>query len=104
MITFDMKSRIMFGVYLIYSLRKVTNPFVAESLIFVVLGSVLSILVSIPSVLSNMYGSESFYQYFMSAFSSTDLIVKSILILTALTLFLFFRNVTVYTVFKQRLA
>src|SRR3990167_2929246 len=69
---FTLKNKILFGIYVIYCLRRLKNPLVAESLMFIMLAAVLSYLVSIPSVFSNMSASSSFYHYFIMAFSNTD--------------------------------
>ncbi len=103
MINLTMKSRIMFGVYLMCLMRKLKNPFIAESFALLVLVSILIYFVSIPSVLINMSTSESFYSYFMSAFFDTGLLVQSAVVLTAVTILFFVRNISLYTVLRQRL-
>lgn len=91
----------MFGVYLLYSMRKLKNPFIAESFVFVVLAIILSIFVSVPSVLSNMLDSGSFYHYFIMAFSNTELLIQTILVLSGLTILFFMKNIPLRAVFKQ---
>ena len=104
MIIFTMKNRIMFGTYLIYSMRKLKSPFIAESFIFVILAIILSIFVSVPSVLSNTLHSGNFYHYFVIAFSNTELLVQAILVLTGLTVLFFIGNIPLRAIFKTRLA
>ena len=99
-----MKNRIMFGVYFLYSMRKLKNPFIAESFVFVMLAIILSIFISVPNVLSNMLHSESFYHYFIIAFSNTELLVQTSLVLTGITILFFVRNITVHAILKTRLA
>lgn len=94
----------MFGVYLLYSLRKLRNPFVAELFVFAMISLALSSLVSIPSVLSNMLESGNFYRYFMTAFSGTDLLVQMALVLVGLTALFLLKNITFHTVLKERFA
>ena len=98
----NMKKRIMIGVYLMYSLRKLKNPLVAESFAFAVLALILSVFVSVPSVLSNMLESGSFYRYFLMAFSHTSSIVQMTLILGGLTAIFFVRNITFQAILKTR--
>lgn len=102
MTIFTMKNRIMLGVYLIYSMRRLKSPFIAESFIFVILAIILSIFVSVPSVLSNMLDSGDSYHYFILAFSNTELLVQAVLVLSGLTTLFFMRNIPLRTVFKQR--
>lgn len=103
-LTMNMKSRILFGVYIIYCLRKLRSPFVFESFVFVLLATGLLYFVSIPSVLTNMSASESAYRYFVTAFSHTDFLVKSILVLVGITILFFVRNITLHAILKTRLA
>ena len=77
----NMKNRIMFGVYLLYFVRKLKKPFVLESSAFIVLALVLFSFVSVPHVLSNMFQSGDLSRYFISAFSNTTLMVQMILVL-----------------------
>src|SRR3989344_1644434 len=102
MTIFTIKNRIMFGVYFMYSMRKLQSPFVAESFVFAILAMILSIFISVPSVLSNMLDSGNFYRYFVMAFSNTELLVQTILILTVFIVLLFVRNFPLRAVFKQR--
>ena len=97
-----MKSKIMFGVYLIYFMRKLKSPFFVESFAFAVIGVCLFYLVSIPSVLTNMRASNDFYGYFMTAFFGTDFLVQSTLVLAAVTTLFLVKNITVHTVLKER--
>ena len=99
-----MKNRIMLGVYLIYAVRKLKSPLVAESVTFAILATILSVFVSVPNVLSNMLDSGNFYRYFITAFSNTNLLVQSVLILVVATLIFFVRNITVHAILKTRLA
>src|SRR3989344_711138 len=102
----NMKKRIMIGVYLMYSLRKLSaswrKPFIAESSFFIILAIILSVFVSVPSVLSNMLESGSFYRYFLMAFSHTSSIVQMTLILSGLTAIFFVRNITFQAILKTR--
>lgn len=102
MIAINMKNRIMFGVCLMCLTRKIKKPYVAESSVFVILAVILSILVSVPSVLSNMIGSGNLAHYFVIAFSSTELMVQTIIALAGLTMLFLLRNITIHTFLKQR--
>ena len=99
----NMKNRIMLSVYLEFFMRKLNNPFISESLIFITLAVILSIFVSVPSVISNMFISENYYQYFIMAFSGTDLLVQMILVLTGLMILFFIKNITSRAILRERL-
>src|SRR3989338_5281500 len=103
-LTMNMKSRILVGVYAIYCMRKLRSPFIAESFVFVLLAIFLSSVVSMPSVLANMSTSGNFYRYFVVAFSNTDFLVQSVLVLVGVTILFFVRNITVQAILKTRLA
>lgn len=102
----NMKTRIMFSVYLAYLTRKFKSPIIAEVVLFLIFVGLLLLFVSVPSVVSNMIASGNFYEYFLMAFSQTDILVKATLILASLTAVLFVKNITLQTVsfFKERLA
>jgi len=104
MTIFTTKNRIMFGVYLMYSMRKLQSPFVAESFAFAALALILSVFVSVPSVLSNMLDSSSFYRYFMISFANTEFLVQAVLIATAATFLFFVRNLTFHAILKTHSA
>ncbi len=104
MINLTLKKRILFNVYAICCVRKLRNPFVAEFLIFATLGIILSYLISVPNVLTNMLNSGNFYHYFIVAFSNSGLLVQTILVLVIITILFFMRNIGVYTIIKQRFA
>lgn len=104
MINLTMRNKILFGVYVMYCMRKLKSPFFAESFVLAILGAILFYFVSVPSVLANMSASESFYSYFMNAFFGTNFLIQSILILAVATILFFVRNITVHTIFKTRLA
>ncbi len=100
----NMKTKIMFSVYLAYLTRKFRSPFIAEVILFLIFSAILLVFVSVPSVVSNMLASGNFYEYLLAAFSQTDIMVKTILILAAITAALFVKNITLQTVsfFKER--
>lgn len=87
-----LKNKIMFGVYVMYALRKMRSPLVAETLVLATIAIVISAFVSVPSVIANMSNSASFYRYFMVAFSNTTVLVQMMLILAFATLVLSLRN------------
>ena len=82
----------MFGVYLMYCTRKLKSPFVGESFALVLLIGSLFIFVSVPSVLSNMFSAGNLYNYFIVAFSNTDFLVQSIIILAGAIAIFSLRN------------
>lgn len=104
MTTLNIKNKIMFQVYLVYLLRKLTSPFIAEAVLFLVLAASLLFFVSVPSVFSNMLASGHFYHYMVTAVFQADFLVKTILVLSGATAIFFVRNITVHTLFKERLA
>ena len=71
----------MLGVYTLYAMRKLKTPFVLEGLAFGVSALALGVLVSVPSVLANMFNSSDSLRYFVMAFSNTNFIVQMILII-----------------------
>jgi hypothetical protein len=85
-------------------MRKLKTPLVTEFLVFVMLAVVLLFSVSVPSILANMFNSGSFYNYFLMAFSSTDFLVQTAIVLAVVTVLFFIRNIAVHTIFKQRVA
>lgn len=104
MINLTMKNKILFAVYAIYCMRKFKSPFFAESFVFAILGIVLFYFVSVPSVLTNMSASGSFYTYFIEAFFSTEFLIQLVLVLTGITTLLFVRSITVHAILKTRFA
>ena len=94
----------MFGVYVMYCIRKLKSPFFAEVFLFAILGMIIFYFVSVPSVLTNMSASESFYDYFITAFLNTDFLVQSVLVLVCITALFFVRNITVHAILKTRFA
>lgn len=104
MIKLTLKQRIMSGVYLLYLVRRMKTPLVVESLIFIIVASVLFYFVSIPSFVSNMFESGNFFNYFIMAFSNTDFLVQTALVLALITAVFFVRNITVHAILKNRLA
>ena len=102
MILLNMRSRILLSVYALYCLRKLKSPFIAESLALSVLVSSLFYFVSVFSILENMLVSESYYQYFLNAFSEADLLVQMVLVSIGVVGLFLARNTPVYSGLKQR--
>ena len=92
MTIFTMKNRIMLGVYLMYCMRKLKSPFATEIFTLAILGIALSLFVSIPSVLSNVAESSNSARYFAIAFSHTETLVQSLIILAFATMVFSLRN------------
>lgn len=92
-----LKKRILFGVYILYVLRKLKSPFILESCFFLALFGVLFSTISVSSVLGNMSHSADAYRYFMAAFSKTTSFVQMTTLLLFVPFFFFVRNVTVRT-------
>lgn len=92
----SMKKQIMFGVYVLYAVRKLSaswrKPFMAEVAIFLIIAATMSIFVSVPSVLANMSNSGNFYRYLMIAFSNTTFLVQLLFLLAISTMILSLRN------------
>jgi hypothetical protein len=87
-----MKKRIMFGVHVIYLMRKLKSPFVMESLILSILAMVIFYFVSIQSVLENMLASGNLRQYFVTAFFNTDLFIQGAIVSAVIITLFFMRN------------
>lgn len=92
-----MKKKIIFGVYIIYFARKLRSPFLAESFVMLGLAVLLSYIVSIPHIVSNMKNCTNIYHYFILSFSKTALLVKLIIVSAVGTAIFFMRNLTVHT-------
>lgn len=102
MINLTMRNKILFGVYVIYCIRKLRSPFFAEFFAFIILAIVLTYFVSVPSVLTNMSNSGNFYQYFVIAFSNANFLIQSVLVLVGVTTLFFVRNLTFHAILKIR--
>ena len=90
---FNLKNRIILGIYAMYLARKLKSPFVPESLVLVILGGIISFSISVPSVLSNMFSAGDFYQYFVVAFSNTELMVQMLLVLALIPAIFFIKDI-----------
>lgn len=102
--TLSLKNKILFGIYLLYCIKKLKSPLVTQALTLLVLGGILSYFVSVPSVVANMLDSQSFYRYFIISLSNTEILVQAILALVGITSIVFLRNITIHTIFKPRFA
>jgi hypothetical protein len=91
----------MFGVYMLYGIRKLKNPFIGEFFALALCMAVLSFFISLPHVISNMMSSANSvggsYDFFTTAFSKTQTTVKLITLGCLAALVLFVRNVTLST-------
>ena len=104
-----MKKRIMVGVYVIYFVRKFKNPFVTEITSLLVLGALLSYLVSVPSIVMNLKIAANLYNYILHAFYSTSFVVQSVFVLSCFFTLIFVVHILSQTVkftweLKQRFA
>jgi|SRR5579872_4845088 len=104
MMRLTLKTRVMLGVYTVYIIRRLKSPFVGELFVLTLLFGILSFLVSLPHVLSNIMLTRGSYTFFVDAFSKTHMTVKLILVSALASGLLFLRNVTVFTTsrLKQR--
>lgn len=82
----------MFGVYLLYLVRRLKSPFVTEAALLAAFGLALSLSISVPSVIANMSESHDPTRYLVLAFSSTGFLVKAIVLLAGATLIYSLRN------------
>jgi len=96
-----MKNKIMFRVYIVYLLHQLRNPVFSNSIVLLALALTLPIFVSVPSVFSNMLNSGNLYNYFLMAFSKTDLAVQTIIILTLCSAVFLAKHITFQTVSRQ---
>lgn len=92
MTSLTIKKRIMFGVYTVYFVRKLKNPFVLEVFTLGALVAILFFLVSVPSVMTNFYSSGNLYRSFISAFSHAELAVQLTCSMTLLVVLPFLKN------------
>ena len=96
-----MKKGIMFHIYAIYLLRKLKNPFIAESVLFIAFAVTLFFCVSVPSVMTNMTASGNFHRYLITAFSATDFLVQTILVSAGITMLLFVKNIAFHSAIRE---
>ncbi len=96
----------MLGVYGLFVIRRLKSPIVGELFALGVLFAALSLMISLPSVLSNIMLTHGSYTFLIDAFTKTAITVKLIVISAALACGLFVRNITVFTTnkVKSRLA
>lgn len=94
----------MIHVYAIYLLRKLKNPFIAESALFFTFAIVLLFFVSVPSVMTNMASSGNFHQYLIMAFSTTEFLTQAILVSASVTMVLFLKNIVSHNVIRERIS
>ena len=96
MISLNLKNRILLRVYALFLLRQMKNSIVIESLVFAVLMCALFFIVSVPSVLSNIWTSGNIYRYLISAVSEADLAVQLILVSVVIVTIVRMRNLIPY--------
>ncbi len=97
-----LKGRTMFGVYLLYIIRRLRSPFVGEIFALGVFSFLLSLLVSVPHVISNIMLTRGSYAFFIDAFLKTHTTVKLLVVSALLACGLFVRNVTVFTMSRMK--
>ena len=83
--TIILKNRIMLGVYALYVIRKLKNPYVMPALFLGLFFLPLTFLVSIPSVVSNLILTRGAYSFVSDAFSKTDIIVQALALLSSVS-------------------
>ncbi len=76
----NLEKRIMWRVYLLYTIRKLKAPFVLELLVICSLSLYLSFLVSVPSVFSNILLTHASFNFISDALLKASVIVKLILV------------------------
>lgn len=82
----------MFGIYLLYLVRRMKSPFAMEATLLAVFGLGLSLSTSVPSVIANMSESQNSVRYLVMALSSTGILVKALVFLSGTTLIYSLRN------------
>ena len=95
--TIPFRQRIMMGVYMIYLIRKLKNPFVSELFIISIFFTMLSFFVSLPHIFSNILLTKGSYNFLVDAFLKTDTTVKLILLSTVIAGLFFIKNISLYT-------
>lgn len=100
----ELKKRIMMKVYMIYTIKRLREPFAAELLLLVVSLSLLFFFVSVPHVIANtplsFYG---FSHFVFIAIRNTEFIVQAILLALAVAGAILIRNfVSLYKRSSQR--
>jgi uncharacterized membrane protein YwzB len=104
--TTTLKQRVMFGVYVTYIIRKLKTPLWGELFIITVFFAVLPFFVSLPHVVSNIILTRGSYNFLFDAFIKTNTVVKSMLLLVAVTELFFVKRLSSYTtnLIRARLA
>ena len=98
MIQLTLKGKTMLGVYTLYIIRKLKSPFVGEIFALGIFSALLSLMVSVPHIISNIILTHCSYSFFIDAFSKTHTVVKLLFVSAILACGLFVRNITVFTV------
>ncbi len=93
----NLEKRIMWRVYVLYTIRKLKNPFVPELVILCGLYLTLSFLVSVPSVFANVLLTHGSPSFLAQAFWQTGVIVKLLSISVLISGVFFFRDLGLYT-------
>lgn len=101
-----LKTRIMLGVYVLYVVRRIRSPFVGELFVLGISFAILSFLVSLPHVISNIILTRGSYVFLFDAFQKADMVVELIVLSAFISGCFFVRNITLFTTekFKNRLA
>ena len=93
-----LKKKIMRRVYSVWLFRRATNPFALEMLAFAAAFFWLAFYVSFENVAENVFpmmGSPvSFVEFFILAFSATELVSKILLVVAALSAVLMIKDLT----------
>jgi hypothetical protein len=83
----------MFDIYKIYLIKKIKEPLIFNSFIFIVCFITTSLFVSISNVITNTpLEFKSFFTFYIVAFKNTEFVVKIVLILFIYTTFTTIKN------------
>ena len=90
----ELKNRIMLRVYMIYAFRKLRQPILAEAFLLAISFALLSILVSLPHIISNIILTQGSPAFFLDAFTKAQVFVKLIVLTGIITTTIFVWNVS----------
>ncbi len=96
--TIILKNRIMLGVYILYVIRKLKNPYVMPVLFLGLFFLPLTFLVSIPSVVSNIILTGGSYSFVSDAFSKTDMVVQALVLLSFISGLVYMSKISTHTI------
>lgn len=95
--TYELKRKIMIRIYILFIIKKLKKPVVFEVLIFTLSFLSFISMVSLGHVLANTpHSIEGVYHFLISAFLSTELLVKTLILVMILVALILIKNTVDY--------